>query len=174
MIPMKTREALRARRLMKPWVQAALMAAAVFALAVCTRQSPQKPAPNDARVVVTNPQPDDPDQAPVSGGEPCGTVRCATSEVCCNASCGVCTPPGGVCTQQFCSPEPDAATLGACSLDADCRVSSDYCTGCNCRALGPKQELPACAGPGVRCLVDPCMAKVAVCKSGHCEAAAKP
>lgn len=171
---MKMREVLDARGLIKPWVQAALMTAAVFALAGCTRQSPQKPAPNDARVVVTNPPPDDPEQASIAGGEPCGTVKCATDEVCCNASCGVCTPPGGVCTQQFCAPEPDAATSGVCGADADCRVTSDYCTGCNCRALGPKQELPACAGPGVRCLADPCMAKVAVCKFGHCEAVAKP
>ena len=41
-----------------------------------------------------------------SGGEaagvPCGRATCAEGMVCCNASCGVCTPPDGMCTQQFC------------------------------------------------------------------------
>jgi hypothetical protein len=36
------------------------------------------------------------------GGAACGKATCKQGEVCCNASCGVCTPPGGVCTQQFC------------------------------------------------------------------------
>lgn len=35
-------------------------------------------------------------------GEPCGPVTCAAGEVCCNASCGICTPPGYFCTQQAC------------------------------------------------------------------------
>lgn len=35
-------------------------------------------------------------------GEACGPVTCAAGEVCCNASCGICTPPGYFCTQQFC------------------------------------------------------------------------
>jgi hypothetical protein len=43
--------------------------------------------------------------------EPCGTVTCDRGEVCCNESCGICTPPNGACTQQFCTPE-DAGTSG--------------------------------------------------------------
>lgn len=40
----------------------------------------------------------------VSNGEqPCGSAVCATGTVCCNASCGVCTPPGFACTQQVCN-----------------------------------------------------------------------
>ena len=35
-------------------------------------------------------------------GEVCGDIVCPDGEVCCNASCGICTPPGGVCTQQAC------------------------------------------------------------------------
>ncbi len=35
-------------------------------------------------------------------GEACGPVFCASGEVCCNASCGICTPPGYFCTQQAC------------------------------------------------------------------------
>ena len=60
-------------------------------------------------------------------------------------------------------------TNGACSADADCRTQSDYCKGCDCRALAKNQTLPKCDGPsGVRCLVDPCQGKTAVCKDGKC------
>jgi hypothetical protein len=40
---------------------------------------------------------------PASGGVPCGNTTCAEGRVCCNASCGICTPPDGMCTQQFCN-----------------------------------------------------------------------
>ncbi len=32
----------------------------------------------------------------------CGSATCAQGQVCCNASCGTCTPPGAMCTQQVC------------------------------------------------------------------------
>ena len=35
-------------------------------------------------------------------GEACGDQTCAEGMVCCNASCGICTPPGGVCIQIAC------------------------------------------------------------------------
>ena len=38
------------------------------------------------------------------GSWQCGKNVCAAGQVCCNASCGVCTPPDGVCTQQACEP----------------------------------------------------------------------
>lgn len=37
-------------------------------------------------------------------GVKCGTNTCAKGFVCCNASCGVCTPPGWMCTQEVCDP----------------------------------------------------------------------
>jgi hypothetical protein len=37
-----------------------------------------------------------------SAGESCGPKTCAGGEVCCNQSCGICTPPGGACIQTFC------------------------------------------------------------------------
>lgn len=148
---------------------------AVLAAAACTRQSPQQPVPHDAHTVPSKHTPDVQDEPSASGGEPCGPVKCGANEVCCNASCGVCTPPGGVCTQQFCEPDPVPAGQGAgegvCQTDSDCSVNSDYCKGCDCRALGPNQTLPPCQGPGVRCFADPCMGKVAVCKAGRCEVA---
>jgi len=35
-------------------------------------------------------------------GAPCGSVTCPTGQVCCNASCGICTAPGGACIQVVC------------------------------------------------------------------------
>lgn len=35
-------------------------------------------------------------------GEPCKDKVCAQGEFCCNASCGICAPKGGACTQQMC------------------------------------------------------------------------
>jgi len=35
-------------------------------------------------------------------GTPCGWNRCSKGTYCCNASCGICAPYGGSCTQQYC------------------------------------------------------------------------
>lgn len=37
-----------------------------------------------------------------SGGEACGDTTCGDGLVCCNSSCGICTPPGGACIQIAC------------------------------------------------------------------------
>ena len=109
--------------------------------------------------------------APVTtaGGEPCGSKTCPPGQVCCNRSCGICAPPDGMCTQQVCE---DGGIGGAgtptCTGDADCRAFSDYCTGCDCRALRKDEKDPTCTGPGVRCFADPCQRKVAVCQAGAC------
>ncbi len=42
---------------------------------------------------------------PDKGGEKCGTSTCGKGEVCCNASCGICTPPDGACIQIACVPQ---------------------------------------------------------------------
>jgi hypothetical protein len=57
---------------------------------------------------------------------------------------------------------------GSCATDADCRTFSDYCTGCDCRALSRTERDPVCPGPGVQCLVDPCDRQRAVCSAGRC------
>jgi hypothetical protein len=62
------------------------------------------------------------------------------------------------------------STGDACRVDSDCRVFDDYCTGCNCRALAKGDPDPTCSGPGVRCLVQPCLRKTAACVGGHCVA----
>lgn len=72
-------------------------------------------------------------------------------------------------------PQTDPPTTGdqtptttACTTDADCRIFSDYCTGCDCRALAKGEADPVCDGPGVKCIADPCMGKAAVCEAGAC------
>ena len=42
------------------------------------------------------------DQCRAGEGEVCGSTRCDPGLVCCNESCGICTPLGGVCTQEIC------------------------------------------------------------------------
>jgi hypothetical protein len=109
-----------------------------------------------------------------SAGAPCAsTSSCAAGEVCTTED-GVChAPPGcsmGVACPAVCygTCRPAGDVGGACSRDADCRVEADYCTGCDCRALATGQRVPACPGPGVRCLVDPCGGKTAACVNGGC------
>lgn len=42
----------------------------------------------------------------------CGKATCAAGEVCCNPSCGICTAPDGMCTQQFCDENPPVSEGG--------------------------------------------------------------
>jgi hypothetical protein len=65
------------------------------------------------------------------------------------------------------APGPEAGAA-ACTVDADCRLFDDYCRGCECRALGKSDPDPTCAGPGVRCLRQPCADRIAVCERGKC------
>ncbi|MBX3213789.1 MAG: hypothetical protein KF850_17245 [Labilithrix sp.] len=44
---------------------------------------------------------------PGSGGEACGSVTCGEGQVCCNASCGICTAPDMSCIQLACDGEPE-------------------------------------------------------------------
>jgi hypothetical protein len=37
-----------------------------------------------------------------NGGPTCGSNVCPAGQVCCNASCGICTPPDGACIQIVC------------------------------------------------------------------------
>jgi hypothetical protein len=99
-------------------------------------------------------------------GVPCGKNTCASDQICCSPSCGICGSKGGACPAIACNPDP----VSNCTQNSDCRIVADYCTGCDCRALGPSDKLPACSGAGVECLRDPCDGKAAVCKAGVCVA----
>jgi hypothetical protein len=58
----------------------------------------------------------------------------------------------------------------SCQSHAECRLEADYCTGCDCVALGTGENVRACSGAGVNCLVDPCRSKSALCVRGQCVA----
>ena len=56
-------------------------------------------------------------------GAACGSTFCNPGMVCCNASCGICTPPDAGCTQQACAdatPGIACGDAGICAADAFC------------------------------------------------------
>ncbi len=137
-------------------------------------------------------------QGPI-GGTPCGYRTCPSGQVCCNESCSICTPPGAACTQQVCSADgrkqcthvqicqpgyawddalcrcvPSAPAPLACTTDADCRLLSSYCDGCDCVALTAIAADPVCHGRQVQCLVDPCQGRRPACMGGTCASVAAP
>ncbi|KAK0658088.1 hypothetical protein B0T16DRAFT_402983 [Cercophora newfieldiana] len=64
---------------------------------MCTQQVCEKPDP----VIQPKPKPSKP--APGKGkGPKCGSNVCDAGDVCCNESCGICTPPGGACIALYC------------------------------------------------------------------------
>jgi hypothetical protein len=73
----------------------------------------------------------------------------------------VCVQESHSCVAK-CAPKPE------CTVDADCRLVDDYCTGCDCRSLSSSTPDPVCAGPGVRCLREPCGGRTATCDAGKC------
>jgi hypothetical protein len=81
-----------------------------------------------------------------------------------------CMNTTAACVNGTCQKVKPLPTESQCTTDADCTLVADYCTGCDCRALGPGESLPKCAGPGVSCLVDPCGTKTAACVGGMCVA----
>ena len=88
-------------------------------------------------------------------GNPCAAVLCLEGQQCV-VECG----------QARCVPQYPVE----CKTDADCRLFSDYCEGCNCLALGRKEPDPVCDGQLVQCLLDPCRGLQAVCTYGSCVA----
>lgn len=87
----------------------------------------------------------------------CGKARCAAGEVCCNPSCGICTPPDGMCTQQFCdetpavseggdTPPPPAALTGCdtvrCASGSHCELVQVQCVRAPC------DPVPQCVADG--------------------------
>jgi hypothetical protein len=131
-----------------------------------------------------------------SGGDPQPTPVCASTESCptglvCSTELGACDAPPGcggktnsnsdfvacpaVCYGTCVSKVHPTPAPGLCQTDSDCRIYSDYCGGCNCRAVGPTAGAAApCVETAVQCLVDPCAQKTAVCVNGQCSVADAP
>jgi hypothetical protein len=103
--------------------------------------------------------------AGATGGAACGKNTCSTGQYCCDPLCGTCAPKGASCIQGC---QVDPPPLPACVANSDCSVAADYCTGCNCRVLGPGGTIPACSGPGAKCDADPCMNTSTACENGIC------
>jgi hypothetical protein len=90
------------------------------------------------------------DLVPPPKGEACGKNTCAVGEVCCNASCGICTAPGGGCTKQLCSDDPpppkgEACGKNTCAVgEVCCNASCGICTPPNggCILLACTDETP--------------------------------
>lgn len=160
---------------------------------ICPRCKPNEICPMVACRQECNGKGGGSEQVGPSKGEVCGSTLCATGDVCCNASCGICTPPDGFCIMLACSEPTTSCTMMAmcvlgftwsdekcacvkdppqaaqCATDADCRLFDDYCTGCDCRALGVNEPAPVCNGPGVRCFAQPCgFGQTAACVNGAC------
>lgn len=49
----------------------------------------------------------------------CGSATCAAGQICCNPSCGICTAPDGMCTQQFCDEPSAGADAGPTPVTCD-------------------------------------------------------
>ncbi len=57
------------------------------------------------------------------GGTACGDVTCGEGQVCCNASCGICTAPDMACIQTACEPnEENPCNLADCQPNTICNV----------------------------------------------------
>ncbi len=67
-------------------------------------------------------------------GETCGSVTCAEGMVCCNASCGICAPPGAGCIAIACvdgGGPPDAAACVECAAPPPgCHWEGASCDTC--------------------------------------------
>lgn len=85
------------------------------------------------------------------GGERCGRVTCSPGTVCCNATCGTCTPPGAGCAAIVCEPDCSAMEAwgeGACEAiigvvwnGSSCaEISGCGCSGTDCPHLFESQE----------------------------------
>lgn len=49
----------------------------------------------------------------------CGSATCPQGQICCNPSCGICTEPAGMCTQQFCDQAGAEADEGPLAVSCD-------------------------------------------------------
>jgi hypothetical protein len=82
------------------------------------------------------------------GGEACGATTCEDGMVCCNASCGICTEPGGFCTQQACEPidPPGALCDLSCEPGFHCELVEVTCIQAPCPPQPECVASPQCGG----------------------------
>ena len=94
----------------------------------------------------------------------CGKIFCPGGQNCCNASCSLCAPPGGVCIDIGCIQTPvnsacERSSNDPCNADADCATGG--CGGELC--FNPK------ISPGVTdCQCKPPMGLGCGCVKNRC------
>ncbi|MFT3921666.1 MAG: hypothetical protein QM778_03950 [Myxococcales bacterium] len=118
----------------------------------------------------------DQDDASASG-QACGKATCAEGTVCCNASCGICTKPGQVCTQVACGDEPAKPTCAAttCPTGTDCvegpngaECKKPEATSCATVLCAPNTYCDDIAGQA-KCIPLPSCEGTSCEKGTHCE-----
>ncbi|MBK7861149.1 MAG: hypothetical protein IPJ65_21565 [Archangiaceae bacterium] len=90
----------------------------------------------------------------------CGATTCPSGTECCNASCGVCVPPGGACTKEFCQ-SVDAGPMCPPVCDIFCPNGNvkdgNGCDTCACLpSTGPTKCGPNTCAAGQECCNDSC------------------
>ena len=107
-----------------------------------------------------------------NGGEDdvaCGPSVCTGGMVCCNASCGTCTPPGGFCTQQACSPDVTCERQDCGELPERCADGSAPPASCDANDEGVCEwTVRECPPPGP-CDADECPAPAPGAPNVLCE-----
>jgi len=80
------------------------------------------------------------------GGEPCGATTCGPGLSCCNASCGLCSPPGTGCPAIACVDGGPGECVDCAAPPAGCRYEGGSCVTCGTLVCD-------CGGfPGFACL----------------------
>jgi hypothetical protein len=78
--------------------------------------------------------------------------------------------PNQTTVQAIGTPDSGPGPGNQCVTAADCRLFSDYCGGCTCRALPNGVATPVCRRQQVACFVDPCGREAPACENGYCVA----
>jgi hypothetical protein len=118
-------------------------------------------------------------------GVRCGSATCPEGQVCCNASCNTCRPPGATCSQVLCGPispvstmcGPNTCNVGEVCCNASCGIctlpggtcSQQKCSGsetpvsilcgpntCNVGEVCCNTSCGICTRPGESCRKEPC------------------
>ena len=82
-----------------------------------------------------------------SGPVKCGQVMCGEGQICCNPSCGICTAPDVMCTQQFCdTPEkPGNGSAPVVTCDTVRCVEGTHCEMVEVQCVrAPCHPVPEC------------------------------
>jgi hypothetical protein len=94
----------------------------------------------------------------------CGQVICPSGQTCCNASCGICAPPGVLCAHIVaCKPTPQECGPATCvggyvCCDPICGVCTPPGAGCARGLCLPYDEIcgPRRCAPGEVCCNESC------------------